>query len=102
VRFEKDPEAILSSADPRSRLLMAREVDLPTPTLIGVPTDERGYQRLLRGYASRVIRATLDELIADDCCVQKRDKQIAGAWVPVGPGTFLTSARVPPSVFAGG
>jgi hypothetical protein len=102
VRFEKDPQTVLGIADPRSRLLVAREVDLPTPTLIGVPTDERGYQLLLRGYASRVIRVTLDELVVDKCCTQGRDGQIVSAWDVMGIGRLRTGiGRLLPADVAG-
>ncbi|MFZ0546395.1 MAG: hypothetical protein WAM60_13200, partial [Candidatus Promineifilaceae bacterium] len=41
---------------------------LPTPSLVGIPVDEAGYQALLRGYASHILSAVLAELYQDDCC----------------------------------
>jgi hypothetical protein len=88
VRLEKDPQALLDIASPRNSLLLAREVDLPAPSLIGIPTDERGYQLILRGYASRVVRVTLDELVTDNCCTREIRHPEALAWARRQVGLF--------------
>lgn len=56
----------LSEADgvPRTR----GSVDLPAPTLIGIPQDEASYQALLRGYAVPVIKAAVTEVVDYRCC----------------------------------
>ena len=43
-------------------------MSLPTPSLVGLPVDEAGYQALLRGYASHILSAILAELYEDECC----------------------------------
>ena len=43
-------------------------ITLPTPSLVGIPVDEAGYQALLRGYASHVLSAVLAQIYEDDCC----------------------------------
>ena len=62
------------SADPASFLSLepipsaSTELTLPTPTLVGVPVDEEGYQALFRGYAARVAAAGITSLVEYDCC----------------------------------
>ncbi|HKZ87341.1 MAG TPA: hypothetical protein VJ793_27260 [Anaerolineae bacterium] len=41
-----------------------KNMTLPTPTLIGSPTDEPGYQALYHGYALRVARAALADRVS--------------------------------------
>jgi hypothetical protein len=43
-------------------------VVLPTPTLVGLPQDEAGYQALLRGYAAYLLTVALNDLIGWECC----------------------------------
>ncbi len=43
-------------------------VVLPTPTLVGLPQDEAGYQALLRGYAAYLLTVALNDLIGWQCC----------------------------------
>lgn len=39
------------------------QIDLPTPTLVGLPVDEIGYEALYRGYAAQVITRILHYLV---------------------------------------
>ncbi len=41
---------------------------LPTPSLVGKPVDEAGYQALLRGYASHVFSAVFADIYGEECC----------------------------------
>lgn len=43
-------------------------VVLPTPTLVGLPQDETGYQALLRGYEAYLLTIVLNDLIGWTCC----------------------------------
>ncbi|MBK8901404.1 MAG: hypothetical protein IPM53_09490 [Anaerolineaceae bacterium] len=43
-------------------------VVLPTPTLVGLPQDEAGYQALLRGYTAYLLTVALNDLIGWQCC----------------------------------
>lgn len=43
-------------------------VVLPTPTLVGLPQDEAGYQALLRGYEAYLLTVALNDLIGWECC----------------------------------
>ncbi|MEM7114974.1 MAG: hypothetical protein AAF614_21230 [Chloroflexota bacterium] len=44
------------------------DVVLPTPTLVGLPVDEQGYEALLHGYARQLITAVILQQISWDCC----------------------------------
>jgi hypothetical protein len=44
------------------------EMTLPTPSLLGLPIDEMGYQALLRGYGSHLAIALADRFVDPDCC----------------------------------
>jgi len=44
------------------------EMTLPTPSLLGLPVDDLGYQALLRGYGSHLLVAIADRFVAPDCC----------------------------------
>ncbi|MBE2197420.1 MAG: hypothetical protein IAE79_02345 [Anaerolinea sp.] len=41
---------------------------LPTPSLLGRPLDEAGYQAIYRGYAARVASAVIAEQVGWQCC----------------------------------
>ncbi|MCA9927979.1 MAG: hypothetical protein KC419_05865 [Anaerolineales bacterium] len=45
-----------------------RLTSMPTPTLIGLPVDEAGYQVLYRGYAAQVVTAVVSGLLDASCC----------------------------------
>jgi hypothetical protein len=46
------------------------EIVLPTPTLIGLPPDEAGYQALYRAYAGYVTAVFITNLVDWECCQQ--------------------------------
>ena len=41
---------------------------MPTPTLVGLPSDETGYAALRRGYATQLATAVIPHLVAWECC----------------------------------
>ncbi len=43
---------------------------LPTPTLVGIPQTESGYQALFRGYASLVLASAITDIVEWRCCEQ--------------------------------
>jgi len=53
---------------PSIRLGQLRMTPMPTPSLIGLPVDEAGYQALYRGYASVILSAVVADLLDADCC----------------------------------
>lgn len=66
LRLAYDPETLLELHSPiRFSTVYAggrqtTRLSLPTPTLVGKPVDETGYQVLLRGYATHLARALLN------------------------------------------
>jgi hypothetical protein len=73
VRVQLDPE-------PNSLLLLATAVlphdqlayhyRLPTPSLVGRPLDEAGYQALSRGYAAWLLSGIVADQVGYICCGQ--------------------------------
>ncbi len=53
---------------PHIRLQELRLTPMPTPSLIGIPTNESGYQALYRGYASVILSAVVADLLDAECC----------------------------------
>ena len=68
VTLDPNPYSQLLLADSRSMLQSAMNVNLPSPSLVGIPADEVGYQALFRGYAAQVISAVITELVGWKCC----------------------------------
>ncbi len=70
VQFSTDPSTLVATLHP----IVAEQaggvlrVKLPTPTLIGVPIDETGYQALFRGYAAQLVSAVISHLVDFTCC----------------------------------
>lgn len=76
LRLESDPEILVELNDRWLRRGTDGMVELPTPTLVGLPVEgdesaaEAGYQALLRMYGSRLLRSVLGELTGFNCCRQ--------------------------------
>lgn len=68
VRLQSDPASLLSLSDSVLALRSGRWLDLPSPSLIGQPANEAGYQALRRGYATAAVTAAIAALIDYDCC----------------------------------
>lgn len=68
VRLENDPAVFMDIADPLSLIIADRSLVLPTPTLVGLPLDEAGYQALLNGYADQVLSPVITSLVGWQCC----------------------------------
>ena len=66
VRFDTSPAALdvllLSSS--------GSELRLPTPTLVGLPTNEAAYDALLQGYLSHLMAGAFTQLAGWRCCDQ--------------------------------
>ncbi len=70
IRFDREPESLLRLASPEERLKATRSLDLPSPTLIGMPVDETGTEALSDGYAALVIAAALADILEWKCCLK--------------------------------
>lgn len=57
-----------------------RELTLPTPSLVGMPADEKAYQALFRGYATRVTTAAITSTVGYECCERLLFYQAALDW----------------------
>jgi hypothetical protein len=59
------------TGDPESLILYepaTLDLALPTPTILGMPKDEVGYESVMRGYAQRVVTAAIGHLVEYECC----------------------------------
>jgi hypothetical protein len=73
LELQEQPEALLNATRlvpdfdtrPAGSALM---LSLPTPTVVGLPLDEPGYQALLDGYTLSLAAATVAFLIDYSCC----------------------------------
>ena len=77
VRLSEEPASFLELKPTPSP---DTDLTLPTPSLVGVPTDETAYQALLRGYAARVATAGITSLVGYDCCERILFFQAALDW----------------------
>lgn len=68
LRLESDPATLARAADLKTIMSNGRRLELPTPTLVGLPVDEAGYQALARGYAVAVVSAAITDLVGYECC----------------------------------
>ena len=68
LRLDSDPQSFLDAAQLSYALRSGPLLTLPTPTLVGLPLDEAGYQALKRGYAIHLVGAAIAELTEYDCC----------------------------------
>lgn len=55
-------------APPGAIFVGEESVRLPTPSLVGLPQDEIGYQALYRGYASLMLARAINDLTGWVCC----------------------------------
>lgn len=82
LRFVDDPAVLLATRQPLPVrvTLSSLQIDLPSPTLVGLPVDDAGYDALLRGYASQVAAATIAHIAGYDCCRHAAYFQATMAW----------------------
>lgn len=68
VRLDTSSASLLAAADPATLYDGNLRLDLPAPTLIGLPLDESGYTTLRQGYGSLVTAVVLAEQLGWACC----------------------------------
>lgn len=80
VRFARDPNLfdVLASGVGRrlNDRLLSDEIELPAPTLVGVPapgdrSEELAYAALARGYTRQLLTFIIGDLVAWECCNQE-------------------------------
>jgi hypothetical protein len=107
VRLSADPGALVAQAAPLGALRRASArndiLELPTPTLLGLPVgpdavqQETAYRTILQGYARQVLGATMSRVVGWRCCdgallfMILQDYQLSrlglASW-PVGPAEY--------------
>ncbi|HEX6384050.1 MAG TPA: WD40 repeat domain-containing protein [Anaerolineae bacterium] len=68
LRLDTSPDSLVAVADPANLLTGSLRLALPSPTLVGKPVDEAGYEALYRGYATQVVSAAITSLVGWECC----------------------------------
>lgn len=68
LRLETDPASIAALSDLSIFLSQLGQYELPTPTLVGTPTNAEGTDFLTELYRQQVLYASLVELTGYDCC----------------------------------
>ncbi|VAW37069.1 hypothetical protein MNBD_CHLOROFLEXI01-3126, partial [hydrothermal vent metagenome] len=68
IRFDTNPESVLETADPANLYDGNLRLDLPTPTLIGLPIDSDGYEALRNAYGAKMVAALIGQSVGYDCC----------------------------------
>ena len=68
LQFSTNPQSLADIADSTSWLREDGSIILPTPTLVGLPIDEAGYQALYRGYAARILTPVFTRVSDYKCC----------------------------------
>jgi len=70
IKLVADPASIIQFSETKSRLSGTHSLDLPTPSLYGLPDDETAYQAFYRSYGERLVSAVVAEQIGWQCCAQ--------------------------------
>ncbi|MAT97396.1 MAG: hypothetical protein CL608_09665 [Anaerolineaceae bacterium] len=68
IRFDTDSESLLEATDPANLYEGNLRLNLPTPTLVGLPINNDGYEALLYAYGSKIISALIGHTLAYECC----------------------------------
>lgn len=96
VTFSTSADLLQRNDSRRPILLMAPALELPTPTLVGVPLDEAGYELLRQGYGGQVLTAVIAQRLDYTCCLKQHfftaliDRQLSQLGVQPWP---LTAAE---------
>lgn len=68
VEFSPEPASLINLTETETFWQNSQPILLPTPTLVGLPTDDAGYEVLFRGYAAQMAAAVIPDLVAWECC----------------------------------
>ncbi len=68
LRFDTNPASLTTLSNPRAIMENSTPMELPTPTLVGLPVDEAAYRALLRAYGVQVATAVIAEQVEYKCC----------------------------------
>ncbi|WP_420631605.1 TolB family protein [Candidatus Leptofilum sp.] len=70
LRLDFNPESLLTVADPANLYDGNLRFNLPTPSLIGLPVNEAGYQAVLNAYAAQLFSGLIAQSVGYECCQQ--------------------------------
>lgn len=68
VRLERQPAHLQRLLKSEATLSSGQSIELPAPSLIGLPLNEAAYQALYQEYAVRVVAAIIGHLVEWSCC----------------------------------
>ncbi|MCP5096261.1 MAG: hypothetical protein GY943_11970, partial [Chloroflexi bacterium] len=68
VRLDKKLQSMADMGDPAALFSQGLRLELPTPSLVGMPVDDASYEALLRGYATALVTAVIADATEWDCC----------------------------------
>lgn len=68
--FTRNPNRFFTMSDLEETITLDEEerLRLPSPTLVGTPLDEAGYEAILRGYARPLLALAIARLTNYECC----------------------------------
>ncbi|VAW33660.1 hypothetical protein MNBD_CHLOROFLEXI01-214 [hydrothermal vent metagenome] len=105
--FSSDPASLteatffdaLIRADQENVLSGGQAIRLPTPTLVGLPQDEVGYQTLFRGYAAQMLALAINDATGWECCqrVPIYQATVARQLYELGVGEWPLASSSPPT-----
>ncbi|MCB8945571.1 MAG: hypothetical protein H6658_17620 [Ardenticatenaceae bacterium] len=107
VRFDTQPQSLLNLSHLPTLWQKNSLLELPAPSLIGLPIDEAGYQALLGGYSQQVVAAAIRAHSGWVCCEQGLfhqaliDKQLSQLGLKEWPLTATEYANIFQSPVAG-
>ncbi|MBP8000714.1 MAG: hypothetical protein KA314_07160 [Chloroflexi bacterium] len=64
----RNPQPFFTLLDMEEIITTEGTLRLPSPTLVGLPTDEAGYQAIMRGYATPVVSLAIARFLGYECC----------------------------------
>lgn len=68
IILDSNPDSLATTSETAIMLSDISPIRLPTPTLVGTPVDEAGYQALLHGYASHIVTVIISNNVGWQCC----------------------------------
>lgn len=68
VQLSSDPASLSRIQSQHPAFTEVNNIVLPTPTLVGLPIDEAGYEALFRGYGTQVVTAVILQQVPLACC----------------------------------
>ncbi|MBK9052118.1 MAG: hypothetical protein IPL78_14780 [Chloroflexi bacterium] len=64
----RNPKRFFTLQDLETIITTENQLSLPSPTLVGLPVDEAGYQIILKGYAVPLVSLAITRLTSYECC----------------------------------